>query len=366
MYVDLYEMFEQPWLCFRIFASQDSNIMPKILSIEELFRQFTHLPIVDVRSPSEYETGHIPGSTNIPLFSNNERAKVGTRYKQSGRENAVELGLEIVGPKLSDFVKQAKKVAQNKTLVLHCWRGGMRSASMAWLFETAGLDVYIIQSGYKAYRQFIRQCFARATKIFILGGYTGSGKTDILKELCDLGEQVIDLEGLANHKGSAFGGIGHKKQPTNEQFENNLAVVWQTLDLNRTIWIEDESISIGKVGVPDTLYRLMRKAPVLRVIVPKTERAKRLVDEYAGLEKAQLELAILHIKDRLGGLNTKLALDALEADNYKEVANITLTYYDKAYLKGLSKRNPELITELTVEKDDPDFTAKKIIEITSK
>jgi tRNA 2-selenouridine synthase len=127
--------------------------MPTKLSIEEFLPLTDTFPLVDVRSPAEYAKAHIPGAVNIPLFDNEERKQVGIRYKQGGKENAVLLGLEYVGPKMAGFVKQAKKlVKKDKKILIHCWRGGMRSGSMAWLFETAGLKVFTLDGGYKAYR----------------------------------------------------------------------------------------------------------------------------------------------------------------------------------------------------------------------
>ena len=199
------------------------------------------LPIVDVRTPAEFEQGHIPGAHNIPLFSNEERAVVGTLYKKQGKDIATIKGLEFVGPNMANFAKQAKKLAVDNKILVHCWRGGMRSASMAWLFNTVGLDAQTLEGGYKAYRQYIRASFEWPYKVVILGGLTGSGKTDILKEMHKMGAQFVDLEGTAHHRGSSFGQIGQGTQPTNEQFENNLAEVWIKQDAEEIIWLEDES-----------------------------------------------------------------------------------------------------------------------------
>jgi tRNA 2-selenouridine synthase len=340
--------------------------MPEYITANSLYKLMENFPLIDVRSPAEFLNGHIPGAYNIPLFTNQERALVGTRFKKSGKDFAIELGLEIVGPKMLEFVRQAKKIAVDKTLIVHCWRGGMRSASMAWLFETAGLKVFLLEGGYKNYRHFNREKLGEAKKIIILSGYTGSGKTDVLKALQYKGEQIIDLEGLAHHKGSAFGAIGQEPQPSNEQFENNLTLEWSKLDLNKRIWIEDESITMGKNGIPDTLFNSMRKAPVIRIDIPQPVRAQRLVKEYACFGSAMLEKAIHRIETRLGPQNTKAALEALANNNYTEVASLTLSYYDKAYLKGLSKRNPASITNLPVSDDNPDSTAEKLIELADK
>ena len=338
-------------------------IMPKKLSIEELLPLTDSLPLVDVRSPAEYAQAHIPGSVNMPLFDNEERKQVGIRYKQGGKENAVLLGLEFVGPKMADFAKQARKLAKNKQIMVHCWRGGMRSASMAWLFETAGLKTYTLEGGYKAYRSYIRSQFSRPAKIIILGGYTGSGKTSILQEIKKQGKQFLDIEGIAHHKGSVFGPLGQKEQPSNEQFENNLADAWRKFNFSKSIWIEDESRHLGRCGIPDPLFKQMRETTVVKAVIPKAERIKRLVDEYGSFKKELLAEQVEKIRERLGGQFANDALDALYANDLATVADLTLRYYDKAYEFGISKRDPKTIIKLELEKDVPAENAKAILKI---
>ena len=279
------------------------SIKPK-----EFLEKGIDIPIIDVRSPAEFAQAHIPGAVNLPLFDNDERAKVGTIYKKQNKDKAILAGLDIVGPKMAKFVVKAKKIAKNNKILIHCWRGGMRSGSMAWLFKTAGLNIEILEGGYKAYRQFIKKEFAKEANITILSGSTGSGKTDILIELVKLGEQIIDLEGIAHHKGSAFGAIGEKKQHSTEQFENNLYKAWAKLDLTKRIWVEDESKAIGLNHIPDEVFLQMRKAPVIKINVPKEVRIKRLVKDYTYADKEILIYHLNRIQKRLGPNETKLAI----------------------------------------------------------
>lgn len=332
------------------------------LSVDEFLAKAQSLPVVDVRSPGEYDHAHIPGAVSIPLFDNDERALVGTKYKNAGKDSAVLLGLDLVGPKLAGFVKQSKKLnPQTKEVLVHCWRGGMRSGSFAWLLDTAGLTASTLAGGYKAYRNAVLSAFAEPRALIILGGKTGSGKTEILKELARQGEQIIDLEGLAHHKGSTYGAIGQLPQPATEQYENSLFGVWRTLDPNRRIWIEDESRNVGSCFIPMALWQQMRAAPVAFVDVPKAVRVQRLVAEYTGIDHGLLVEATQRISKRLGGKVTKDALEALTQNDYATVADLTLDYYDKAYLHGLSQRDQVQVHPLDIAIDNPAETARWLI-----
>ncbi|MFD2932480.1 tRNA 2-selenouridine(34) synthase MnmH [Spirosoma flavum] len=333
------------------------------LSVNEFLEKAQSLPVIDVRSPGEYDRAHIPGAVSIPLFNNDERDQVGTKYKNAGKDAAVLMGLNFVGPKLSDFVKQSKKLnPQSKEVLVHCWRGGMRSGSFAWLLDTAGLTVSILTGGYKAYRNTALSSFAEPLKLIILGGKTGSGKTDILKELARQGEQIIDLEGLAHHKGSTYGAIGQLPQPVTEQFENQLFRTLKPLDANRRIWLEDESRNIGSCFIPMPLWQQMQVAPVALVNIPKDKRVNRLVAEYAGIDHNLLVEATERIRKRLGGKVTKDALTALIHQDYATVADLTLDYYDKAYLHGLSQRDAAQIYPIEIGEDNPTQTAQQLIK----
>ena len=273
--------------------------------------------------------------------------KSGTIYKQQSKEEAIELGYTFVNPKLENFISQAKQIAPNKQIIIHCWRGGMRSQSFAQhLSENGFSNVKVVSGGYKAYRNYVLQNLANLVPIKLLGGYTGSGKTYILQELEKRGHQILDLEGLAHHKGSAFGGIGQAEQPTSEQFENFLFDKIQNLDLSKPVWVEDESYSIGSVNVPKQFHQQMRNAKLIFIDIPKEERAKHLVEEYANVGDNQLAESILKLSKRLGGVGVKTALDLLKQHNYFEVALLSLQYYDKLYTKGKNRRSNEDMTVL--------------------
>lgn len=318
--------------------------------------------IVDVRSPKEFNKGHIPQAVNLALFNDEERAKVGTLYKQTGRNEAIEAGLEIVGPKMADFVRFVKPLAKENKIFVHCWRGGMRSGSMAWLFDTMGYEVYTLKNGYKAYRHLVLEDLARPARYIIIGGRTGSGKTELLHKLRERGEQILDFERLANHKGSSFGALGEKPQPSTEQFENDLHLEMSKLDLSKTIWLEDESKNIGRCSLTNELWANMCKAPVKVIDIPLEVRVNRLVADYGEMPQEGLEDAIRRIEKRLGNEAMKEALYNLMEKNLAEVVRITLHYYDKAYDYSIAVKETKDISILPFETDDMDMIAATLMK----
>lgn len=320
-------------------------------------------PIMDVRSPGEFERGHIPGAVNVPLFDDAERAVVGTLYKQTGRDAALLEGLRITGPKLARIVEQARSIAPDGRIRTHCWRGGERSGSVAWLLDKAGFaEVLTLKGGYKAFRRHVLESFKTPVALHVLGGYTGTGKTETLGHLRALGEQVIDLEALAHHKGSSFGALGEEPQPTTEQFENLLWSKFRTLDAHRPVWVEDESLMIGRARIPDALFQQMRMATLFFVVLPRDLRADRLVSDYGRYPRNLLAEALERIAKRLGPQHCKAALEALEKDDLRSVALITLVWYDKAYARGLATRDPLRVVELPTQADDPLGLAQRLME----
>lgn len=304
----------------------------------------------DVRSPGEFAQGHIPGAINLPLFSDSERAEVGTIYKNSGQESAVLRGLKIAGSKMSELVIQAKQASPNQREVLvHCWRGGMRSRSLGWLLSTAGLFPTVLDGGYKAYRSYAHEKIDASYRLNVVSGLTGAGKTRILALLAKAGEQVVDLEGLANHRGSAFGGIGQLTQPTTEQFENCLFGQLNSLDTSRPIWVEDEGNRIGSVVVPPAFYRLMRHSPAVFMDSSPAQRVKNLIGDYGDLPLTELAGSINNIRKRLGSQNADEALRLLDVGNVARAIEIVLAYYDKTYMKAANAMPRKIMPSLAID-----------------
>ena len=331
------------------------------LSIKEFLQASKNKLILDVRSPAEYAHAHIPSAASFPLFNDEERKIVGTTYKQKSREDAIRIGLDFFSPKMKKMVEDVEEVLgrpdstsnQKLEVFVHCWRGGMRSAAIAWLLDLYGFQVYSLAGGYKAFRNHVLETFEQPFEFTVLGGYTGSGKTEVLNELARHGEKIIDLEKLASHKGSAFGSFKMPPQPSQEMFENLLSVELNEKLLNpgpasANIWLEDESQRIGDLNLPTSLWETMRTAPIIFLEIPFEERLNHLVEEYGECETEKLIDSTRRISQRLGGLDAKNAIEFLQAGNKKEAFKILLHYYDKRYLKGLHNREniPTLLTKI--------------------
>lgn len=300
-------------------------------------------PVLDVRSPGEYNHAHIPGAHSFPLFNDNERKEVGTTYKQQSREKAIKLGLDYFGPKMRPLVEQAETIAKkynSKKLLVHCWRGGMRSSGVAWLLDFYGFQVHTLIGGYKRFRHWCVEQFQKDYPLRLIGGYTGSGKTDLLDNLTKRGEAVLDLEGLANHKGSAFGNIGLPEQPTQEHFENELALSLGNIENGapERIWVEDESQRIGRVNIPTPFWQRMRRSPVYFLDIPFEKRLSYIVDGYGSLDAQRLSDATDRIRKKLGDKNATEAIEFILSGQIAAAFEILLRYYDKLYKKSLYNR----------------------------
>lgn len=333
----------------------------KNIGIVDFLSERELTPVIDVRSPAEYSKGHIPGAFNIPLFTNEERAIVGTKYVQESRYNSVIAGLDFVGPKLSGFIDKVSTIAPDKKVLVYCWRGGMRSSSMSWLFNLAGFNSKTLIGGYRSYRRYIKEYLEKPLNIIVLGGMTGSGKTELLSQLSKFGQQIIDLEGLANHKGSAFGAIGQNPQPSTEFFENLLFEEISKLDPNIPTWVEDESKSIGTVFIPNEFFSQMLNSPVIAIELPTDIRIERLAKDYTNCNPELLVDSVNRITKRLGSDNASRAIKSIQEGRFGEAIEITLKYYDKTYLYGLSSKKNKL-TIVQLDKNDIIMNSKILIE----
>ena len=356
------------------------------LTIKEFLQRSKQSVLIDVRSPGEYNHAHIPGAYSLPLFTDEERKVVGTTYKQESREAAIKVGLDYFGPKMRKMVEEVEQMAKGKgqesknnvqlpigneqetknqkpEICVYCWRGGMRSAGVAWLLDLYGFKVYTLAGGYKAFRNHVLHSFELPYQFKIIGGYTGSGKTEVLQQLEKQGEKIVDLEAIACHKGSAFGAFNMPKPPTQEMFENLLATKLNevrnpTSDLRlptSDIWLEDESQRIGDLNIPKALWENMRKSPILFLDIDFDKRLNHIVEEYGACDREKLIGCTERISKRLGGLDAKNAIAFLQEGNIKEAFRILLRYYDKFYLKGLHNREnlPALLTTVVCENVEP-------------
>lgn len=347
------------------------------LLIEDFIAQSQGQPVFDVRSPAEYEHAHIPSAHSLPLFNNEERKVVGTAYKQESKQKAIKIGLDYFGPKMVKMVEEVesitgainekeKKQDQVKKVFVYCWRGGMRSAGVAWLLDLYGFKVYTLVGGYKAYRNWVLKQFEREYPISIIGGYTGSGKTEILHHLHNMKESVLDLEGLANHKGSAFGNLGLSAQPKQEMFENKLAArLYELMELQQAtnIWTEDESQRIGEVNIPMSLFAFLRTRKLYFLDIPFEERLNYIVAHYGKFEREKLINATVRIQKRLGGLETKTVVNYLLENDIHDAFAILLKYYDKFYNKSMhnQRENVEAVMQkISIGKVDPTAIAQKM------
>lgn len=335
--------------------------------IRDMLDQRQHWLLIDVRSPGEFQAGHIPGALNLPLFNDEERARVGTLYKQTSPQAAFHEGLEIAGRKMSWLVESLQHLTTqhpDRRVLVHCWRGGKRSKAVQWLFDFSGTPTVRLHGGYKSFRTAVHSFFN--TPVFqyrVLGGCTGSGKTEILYALAARGQQIIDLEKMAHHKGSAFGTIGEDVQPSTEQFENNLYMYMQRLDPAQPVWVENESRSIGKAHLPEGFWTQIRKAPLYTIEVDPAVRLQRALRYYSEpVDIPMLQLSFEKIKKRLGGLEYQKAIQALENGDLAAAASVALAYYDKTYTYQLGQWSGEKVIHLE-HCEDVASTAERLIQL---
>lgn len=332
------------------------------LNINDFLLQSAGHLVLDVRSPAEYKHAHIPGSVSLPLFNDEERATIGTLYKQNGREAAMMKGLEYYGTNMQRILSELEKITTDKVLFVHCWRGGMRSGVVAWMLDLFGYKVGTLNKGYKAFRSLVLSSFNEPRRLVILGGKTGSAKTAVIQQLFQQSQQVIDLEQLACHKGSAFGALGEASPPSQEQFENDLFMKFRETNAAIPVLLEDESQRIGPVNIPNALWAQMRGAPVLYLEIPFEERLQHLVKTYGGFALEDLKASTLRIRKRLGGLQTTNTIQLLENGEYRSAFSILLQYYDRTYMRATEQRNSTMIRRVESTTTDAATNASLVLQ----
>ena len=322
------------------------KVEERILNVEEFLQ--LGMPMVDVRAPIEFNKGHIPDATNIPLLTDDDRHRVGLCYRQEGHHAAVHLGLKLVGPRMSDLAQAGLQASVDGKIALYCQRGGKRSQSMEWLWTQIGLTVYRLEGGYKSFRGWVRKTLQQPREFLLLAGSTGVGKTAYLHDLSEVGERVVDLEGLAHHKGSAFGAIGEYAAPTQSHFENKLAVILSTMDTATPIWMESESRRIGTCQIPEEVWKSMEVATRIYVERDISQRIDRLNHDYRKASIEEVERALHAIRKRLGPEAYMYALQDLYSDNRSGVVERVLGYYDRLYDKHKQRHRSRIIATIDV------------------
>ena len=321
--------------------------------------------LLDARSPGEFEQGHIPGAINIPLLDNEERRVIGITYKEKGHDAAVRKGFELTGHKFAQHIDLATEFFPTKEIITYCWRGGLRSNIMSWILQLAGFNVTLISGGYKTYRNWVLQTITEQKEVWVLGGQTGCGKTEVLQSLLASGQQVVDLESLAHHKGSTFGALGQLPQPTQEQFENNLAPVWSSLDPAKPTWVEEESRWIGRIKIPDAIYdQIASTQHLVRIDRALEQRKQRILSEYGHFPIEQLSERTALLEKRLGGQRTQEALSFLEQKNLSAWVDIMLDYYDHSYGHAASRKKLPVTKSLDISHLDIATITRELLSIT--
>ncbi len=320
------------------------------------------MPVIDVRSPAEFEYGHFTGAVNLPLFTNEERSIIGTLYLKRGSTDAMIHGLEIIGPKMAQFARSGYEIAPEKKALMYCWRGGMRSNSMAWLLNAVGIETFILQGGYKTFRRYVRESFNAPLNLVVIAGMTGAGKTKILEALASKGKQIIHLEKLAGHRGSVFGGIGQSPQPSTEQFENDLYARMVQLNPGEPVFIEDESLSIGNVFIPGAFFNRMIAAPLIEIFMPAKRRIQLLLEAYGSAKTEDLIAAVRKIERRLGLQNASEIAGYIEQGQIEQAVERILVYYDKKYTRSMNQHARDEYGKITVSGESFEDIADAIVE----
>ncbi|HEY1047323.1 MAG TPA: tRNA 2-selenouridine(34) synthase MnmH [Bacteroidia bacterium] len=310
--------------------------------------------IIDVRSQGEFNEGHIPGAVNLPLLNDEHRIIVGTTYKKQGKYAAMQTGYDLVNPIKSKLIEELMQLkGASRQVRVYCARGGLRSRLMSEFFEENGVDVIMLKGGYKFYRRHILSRIDGFKKLRVLSGFTGSGKTEILQALRQMGEQVLDLEDLAKHKGSAFGNLEGVEQPITAYFHNLIDLQLRHFDANKYTWIESESFNIGKVHLPAELWENMKIAQKVEVEIPLENRVKNILNQYGKIDKHLLVSGISVLRKRLGDEDFRQLSEWVLEGNLEPVVFRLLKYYDRGYENGRKRRDCQEFVKFVFDHSDP-------------
>jgi len=346
--------------------AENPEVAPQMVETVELDRflelKERMIPL-DVRSPVEFGHSHVPGSVNVPLFSDDERAAIGWTYKHKGQREAVLLGESYAQPKIPRYLEEAEKHSADGAVLVLCARGGMRSGRFSDFLSDHGFSVFRLEGGYKSYRRHVLESFREPLTLVILAGKTGCGKTEILEFLTGRDEQVLDMEALAGHKGSAFGSIGSGEQPSTEFFENSLFEKIRTFRRDRRIWVEDESLNIGKIFLPEEFYDQMKASPQVMVQMDREIRISRLCRDYGQSGSEPLKEGMAKIRKRLGMEQYTKALEALDTGIPAEAASIVLHYYDKCYDYSMELKNRRTLFRIDSNDGDTAAAGERILDL---
>lgn len=349
---------------------------PELINFDDFLSQgyqSTLHTIIDVRSPSEFALDHIPGAINCPVLNDEERILVGTTYKQVGTFEAKKIGAALVARNISKHIENTfLEKEKTWTPLIYCWRGGNRSGSMAHIFSKIGWPVLQLEGGYKNYRHFVNETIPQLCphiKWKVIAGATGSGKSHLLQALEAQGAQVLDLEKLANHRGSVLGKIPDQTQPSQKMFESQIWYALHRMDKQKPIFIEAESKKVGDLRLPDAVYDSMHNGAYIQVEQAMTHRVDLLLQDYAHFEldiallSQQLQcLLSLHGKKQIAHW-TQLATQRQMRQLVQELLSL---HYDPAYTRSHHRNTSEnkTISHLLLSGSKPqDFTeaAKKIL-----